>query len=425
MTATVLPRRSIVRARWLIPTAGTALDGGWLRLVDGTVVEIGRGPAPRSATDLGDAVVIPGLVNAHTHLEFSALERPLAGDGGLPGWIARLVALRRVAADDPLAREQAIRAGLAESLAAGVTALGEIATAPHSGPDSELPAGASSALPPAAPRMRVYRELLGLGPAALPRARAILAAEKPHRDPRWLPGISPHAPYSVAGPLAHHLLARARRLRLPVATHLAESADDARLIASGDGPFRALLDGLGAWPVPAPDLLPAAEWLTLLARAPRGLVIHATFLAEAGPDALDRLARHRDRLAVAICPRTARLLSGRLPPLARLGATGVRIALGTDGRGSAPDLDPRGECRALVDAGLASPAEALAMATHHAAWGLGMERSSGRLAIGHPADLAVIATGPTGDPHAALLDTSARVVATVIGGRIAHGTLAD
>lgn len=413
MTASVLPRRGVVRARWLIPNAGAVLDGGWLRVVDGTVAEIGRGPPPQPATDLGDAVVIPGLVNAHTHLEFSALERPLPGDDGLPGWIARLIALRRGVADDPLASEQAIRAGLAESLAAGVTALGEIAT----GPPVALPAGA--------PRMRVYRELLGLGPAALPRARAILAAEPRPGNPRWLPGISPHAPYSVAGPLAHHLLARARRLRLPVATHLAESADEARLIAGGDGPFRDLLDGLGAWPVPAPDLLPAAEWLTLLARAPRGLVVHATFLAEAGPDALDRLARHRDRLAVAVCPRTARLLSGRLPPLARLRATGVRIALGTDGRGSAPDLDPRAECRALVDGGLASPAEALAMATRSAAWGLGLERSSGRLAIGRPADLAVIATGPTADPHAALLDTSARVTATVIGGRIAHGTLAD
>lgn len=411
MTAAAPPGEGVVRARWLIPTAGSALDGGWLRIVGGTVAEIGRGTPPRPAIDLGDAVVIPGLVNAHTHLEFSSLPRPLSGDGGLPGWIARLVALRRGAADDPHAHERAIRAGLAESLAAGVTALGEIAT------QAPLP------LPRRAPRIRSYRELLGLGPAALPRARSVLAAERPPRDPRWLPGISPHAPYSVAGPLASRLLAGARRLRLPVAMHLAESADEARLVASGDGPFRTLLDDLGAWPTPAPHLLPAAEWLTLLARAPRGLVVHATFLAAAGGEALERLARHRGRLAVAVCPRTARLLSGALPPLARLRATGVRIALGTDGRGSAPDLDPRAECRTLVDAGLASPAEALAMATRHAAWGLGMERTAGRLGPGRPADLAVVATGPTGDPHAALLDPAARVVATMIGGRIAHGTL--
>ncbi len=406
----------ILRARWLVPVAGRAVEGGWLRLDRGRVAEIGQGPPPGPTLDLGDVVLIPGLVNAHTHLEFSLVDRPLPADGGLPGWIGRLVSLRRGAAADPQAHGRAVMAGLVESLAAGVTALGDIATAPH-------PGG-----PAITPRLRLYREVLGLGPAALPRARAAVGSSMAPDSmlpvaPRIHPGISPHAPYTVAGPLGLHLVAAARRRRLPVAMHLAESVDESQLVDHAAGPFRALLDGLGAWPDPPPALLPAADWITLLARAPRGLVVHATFLAEAGHGALERLARHRHRLAVAVCPRTARLLSGTLPPVARLRTCGVRIALGTDGRGSAPDLDPRAECRALVEAGLVTPAEALAMATVHAAWGIGLERVCGRLAPGRTADVAVIATGPTADPHAALLDPAAPVVATLVGGRVAHGVL--
>jgi len=410
VTGVVAPRSAILRARWLIPVAGRVLDGGWLRIERGRVRALGSGPPPGPATDLGDVVVVPGLVNAHTHLEFSLLPRPLPGDGGLPAWIARLVALRRAEGSDPAARGRAIAAGLAESLAAGVTAIGEIATAP-------MPEG----LPAARPRLRVYRECLGLAPAAASRAAA-LEREGFVVGARCLPGISPHAPYSVAAPLGRRLVAIVRRRRLPVAMHLAEAEEEAGFLETGTGPFRTLLDGLGAWPAPPPDLLPVADWLTLLARAPRGLVIHATFVA-AGSAPLDRLARHRDRLAVAVCPRTARLLSGRDPPLAALRAAGVRVALGTDGRGSSPDLDPRGECRALVDAGLATPAEALAMATTDAAWGIGLEHVSGRLAPGRPADLAVIATGRTADPHAALLDPAARVTATLLSGAAVHGRL--
>jgi len=406
------PPALTLRARWLIPVAGRALDGGWVRIERRRIVAIGAGRPSGPTTDLGDVVLLPGLVNAHTHLEFSRLERPIAADGGLPGWIARLVAVRRQAAGAGDHRS-AVADGLAESLAAGVTALGEIATAP-------MPT-----VPRPAPRLRVYRECLGLGPAAIDRAKAALATARAVAPPGVFPGVSPHAPYSVAAPLARWLVAAARRQRLPLALHLAESADEAGLIEDGTGPFRELLEGLGAWPTPPPSLLTAPQWLALSARAPRALVVHATHLAGAAPGSLECLARHRRRLAVAVCPRTALLLAGRLPPIDRLRATGVRLALGTDGRGSAPDLDLRAECRTLVEAGLVSPAEALAMATVDAAWGIGLEHLCGRLAVGRPGDLTAIATGPTGDPHAALLDPAARVVLTLVGGRVAHGSVPD
>lgn len=385
------------------------LDGGWLRVDRGRLAALGSGPPPCRAIDLGDAVILPGLVNAHTHLEFSELPAPLDGSGGLPEWIGRVVALRRGRA--AAAGDRSVRAGLAESAAAGVTLLGEIATA-------SPPAGSGAG----GPRMLVFREALGLSASAGAAALAALRGDLGRVVAAGLAaGVSPHAPYSVAAPLGRGALDLARRLRLPAAMHLAESPAEAELVASGTGPLRAALDRLGAWPEDQPRLLSAADWISCLARGPRGLVVHGTFLDDV---ALARLARHADRLAVVICPRTTQRLSDRLPPLERLRAHGIRVALGTDSRASNPDLSVLGECRAIVDGGLASPAEALAMATVAGAWALGRERLAGTLAPGRPADLVVLRPAHADrDPYAAILDPAATIEATLRTGRVIHGAL--
>lgn len=403
-----------VRVRHIVPIGGRPIAGEWLRILRGRVVSLGSGPAPGPCVELDDCLVVPGFVNAHTHLEFSDLDAPLTGQAGLPAWIARIVALRRSrpAGVGCETAPSSIRAGLLESAAAGVTTIGEIATT--------LPAHDTFTT---GPRVRVFREALGLSAPVTEAALATLRRDVGHLIAAGIPaGISPHAPYSVTAPLGRRLLEIARRARLPAAMHLAESPAEAELVAAGSGEFRALLESLGAWPAATPPrLLSAADWISLLARGPRGLVVHGTFLDD---DALGRLARHRDRLAVVVCPRTTRLLSGALPPLARLRAAGVRIALGTDSRASNPDLSVRGECRALVDGGLASPAEALRMATVDGAWALGFERHTGTLAPGRPADLVILRpTRPCNDPHEAALEPDTAVVATLRGGQLLHGRL--
>jgi cytosine/adenosine deaminase-related metal-dependent hydrolase len=292
--------------------------------------------------------------------------------------------------------------------------VGEIATAPA----TISPAGAS-------PRLRVFREAIGLSPATIDVASRSLARDLDRLSAHGLAsGISPHAPYTVAAPLAARLAREIARRRLPVAMHLAESLEEAELLATSGGPLRRMLEDLGAWQAEAPPrLLTAAEWITRLARAPRGIVVHGTHLP-ADADALARLARHRDRLCVAVCPRTTRSLSGRLPPVAAFRDAGARVALGTDGRGSNPDLSILAECRTLVDAGLVSPGEAVAMATEHGAWALGFERVAGRLASGRPADLVVLRPASAHrDPHDAALDPATTIVATLRAGRVIAGRL--
>ncbi len=401
-----------LRARHVLPIAANPIEDGWVRIERGFIRAMGRGRPTGPVHDLGDAIILPGLVNAHTHLEFSDIDRPLAGGGGLPGWIERVVALRKAraagGADEARRLAGAVAAGLAESAAAGVTAIGEIATAPH-------PAAQATG-----PAVRVFRETLGLSAAAMAGASSGLRRDLDRLAGGGVAvGISPHAPYSVGRLLGGQAVSEAARRRLPVAMHLAESPDEAELLATGGGAFRPLLERLGAWrPDAPPQLLPVADWITLLARAPRGLVVHGTFLPD-DPPALARLARHRDRLGVVVCPRTTRSLGGRLPPVQAFHAAGIRVAIGTDSRASNPDLAVLPECRALVEAGLVRPAKALAMATLHGAWALAFERRCGILAPGRPADLAILRpAGKQADPCEAALDPATEVAATLRRGRV-------
>jgi cytosine/adenosine deaminase-related metal-dependent hydrolase len=421
-SASSRPRPLTLRCRWLLPPAGPPLENVWLRIERGRVAGIGRRDPPGrrgEVVDPGDALVLPGLVNTHTHLEFSDFAKPLAADGGLPGWIAKVVACRRERAGgaESVARAAAaIRRGLAESAAAGVTTLGEIATT--------APPEAYAGPGPAA---RVFREGLGLRAAARDAVSRRVAADLDRLSAAGVAGgVSPHAPYSVAAPLGRGLLTLAIHRAVPVAMHLLESEAEAELLAGGGGPFRRLLEDLGAWdPADPPALLSAAEWIGRLALSRRGIVVHATHIGR-DSEALARLARHRDRLAVVVCPRTTRAISGTLPPLALLREAGLRVAIGTDSRASNPDLSVLAECRALVDAGLVSAEEALRMATIHAAWALGFERQAGVIAAGRPADLAILrpaCAAASRGPHALALDPATTVAAALRRGRVIAGGL--
>ena len=228
----------------------------------------------------------------------------------------------------------------------------------------------------------------------------------------------------MAESLGRQVVGEAVRRGLPMMMHLAESRDEAELLATGGGAFRTLLEKLGAWQADSPPrLLPLADWITLLARAPRGVVVHGTFLPE-DQAALSRLARHRDRLCVVVCPRTTLALSGRLPPVEAFRAAGIRVAIGTDSRASNPDLSVLADCRALVEGGVVSPAESLTMATRQGAWALSFERRCGILSPGRFADLAILRpVSRYADPSEAVLDPATQVAVTLRRGRVIAGNL--
>jgi cytosine/adenosine deaminase-related metal-dependent hydrolase len=399
-----------LRARWVLTMEGPPLEGGLVEIADGRIV--GVGPAGRGSVgsggnvvDLGDVVLMPGLVNAHAHLEFSDLTAPLGSPGTpLPQWIAEVIALRKRGDRDASA---AIRRGRAESLAAGVTTIGEIATAPIGCYDED----------PLASQCVLLLEAIGFSAQRVDSVAADVE-RRLSASGAWPAGVSPHAPYSTHPRLVAKLAALAAASGTPLAMHLAESREELEFLRTGGGPFRDLLEARSMWdPQAIPPGSRPRDYLQVLADSgcPRAIVVHGNYLAS---DEIALVGRLRERMSVAFCPRTHAHFGHDAYPLDAMLAAGVRVVLGTDSRASNPDLDLLAEVRfAARRFPQVAPERWLRMATLDTAYALGLETSTGSLAAGKRADLTVVPVASTDrEPCEAIVRGSARPVATWLRG---------
>jgi cytosine/adenosine deaminase-related metal-dependent hydrolase len=388
-----------------------------LTLRDDRILDLGSGKSQVADHDLGDAILFPQFINAHTHLEFSELQRPLGNPQmEFAQWLMEVIAWRRSRSQgippDELCRfkRRAIAAGLAESSAAAVAAVGEIGSAPCRADDYADSAAACV----------VFHERLGLATESLDGTQAELEQDLVGFAPAFQPldlervdrpdpcarsrrlraGISPHAPYSTHFELVRRLVDCARERGLPVAMHLAESRSELELLEERHGPLRRLLEALDVWRA---DAFPAGAsiraYLGLLAAAPRSLIIHGNYLTESD---LDFVARHRERMSIVYCPRTHAYFGHEPYPLREMLQRRIPVALGTDSRASNPDLSIAAEvCFAAARFPQVESAAWLRMVTADAARALGVEREWGTLTIGKRAALAsvVIPSAATEDVH--------------------------
>ena len=405
-----------LKARWLFPIAAPPIADGVLTISGGRIAGVGRKvPAGAELIDLsqqcapaGGAAIIPGLVNAHTHLEFSGLTAPLGSPGmPLPDWI-RLVVEHRQA--DAGAKGACIVSGLAESLRAGTTTIGEIATPPVT-PRPYADAKGGGVL---------FLESLGLSEeritAGIAASQEHLAA--PNRPGGFLHGLSPHAPYSTHWSLFIELCRTAAARRAPLAMHLAESAEELEYVHSGGGPFKTMLQDFGVWQRGgAPAEATPWNYLQQLAAAPRALAVHGNYF---GRKEIALLASQPSTMSVVYCPRTHRFFGHPSYPLGEMLSAGVRVAVGTDSRASNPDLSLLAELREIARRHSEIPLSVvLRMGTLDGAAALGCGDAVGSLEVGKQADAAVVALPPSNeaDPHALLLHHPASVVAVYQAGR--------
>ena len=365
------------------------------------------------------SIIIPGLINAHTHLELSHLSQPLQAGASFTDWVTQVIELnRRTSAED---RARGVALGVQQSLAAGVTCVGDIT---HSGDgwDQLL----ASPL-----RSTRFIEIFGHRPREIQqRIKDDLAVIAAHSFPARAdhrPGLSPHAPYS-AGPRAF-MAARqtAQQAGLPLATHLHETEDEIRLYQSGSGPMRrwppiragltlARFKPSGQSPIAtlaAAGFFDAPHLPSPVPPPPPVLIAHANYLDDADIDIL-----RRSGASVAYCPRSHAHFNHPPHPVERLLASGVNVALGTDSLASSPSLSVLDEMRFLHTVrSTISPAAILKMATSAAAVALGRSGLIGRLIPGEAADMTVLkAAGDIADPYAALLDQRTRVESVFIAG---------
>lgn len=406
-------QRPAFRARYLFPVDGPPIADGVLTVEGGRIAAVATSASSHAARDLGNVAVIPGLINAHTHLEFSDFTQPL-GEPGMPfvDWIRQVVAWRRAIPDESAAAartEAAIRAGLAESLRAGVTHLGDIATAGWSPAAlTESPIG-----------LTAFRELIGLSESRIEPLLEIASQHIANREDAVRRGISPHAPYTVSPELVRRVAQLSAERRFPLAMHLAETIEELELLASAAGPFVELLSELDAWdPSAVPRGIRPFDYLKLLSEADRALVIHGNYLVR---DEIELAAAHAERMAVVYCPRTHAFFHRGRYPLAEMLECGVRVALGTDSRASNPDLNLFEEMRFVAALGDVSLETALQLGTLAGAAALGVDAECGTLTPGKRADFAVVAlpeSKEASDPHELLFDAASHVTDVFIGGQI-------
>ena len=339
----------------------------------------GNAPAIPHTIDLGRQVILPGLVNAHTHLELSWMQGLVPPASSMPAWAAQLMALRGRAGDEPVAPVvDAIR----DARAAGTSVVGDVTnTLGAYGPlaDSEL-AGA------------IFRELLGFNSPdpvrSVEHAREQLAGLT---SSAWLrTSIVPHAPYSVSPELFKAIAGTAGGG--PLSIHLAESAEEIQFLRDGTGAWRELLGRLGAWNDRwTPPGCGPIEYLDRL-----GLVsnlLMAVHCVQATHDELRRLAGAG--ATVVTCPRSNRWTGAGAPPVEAFYASGVRVAVGTDSLASVENLSVFAELAELRRLAPAVPAaELLESATRHGAEALGFGRDFGTVEPGKRADLLAVRVPP-------------------------------
>lgn len=377
--------RTRYRARWLAPIASPPLKDGWVDVDGGVIRAVGAAAdagsdAADREVDLGSVCVLPGLVNAHTHLELSGQRSAVPPARSMPAWAAAL--MRNLQEEPPGAEQAAIVAAVAELRRAGTALVGDVTNTLAS--LAALEAGPVEAV--------VFHELLGFDVAG---AAAAAAAERLDRlvsergDERVRVRPAAHAPYSVSPALFRALAAVAG----PRSVHLAESREECEFLRAGTGAWREILDARGRWdpewrpPGSGPvAYLDALGWLR-----DDSLLVHGVQLQ---PDEIRRVAR--SGATIVTCPRSNAWTGAGVPPVRAFYAAGASVAVGTDSLASAPDLNTFAELAEVRRLAPEVPARRiLRSGTLDGAAALGRGRTHGAIEPSRRAALIAVETPAT------------------------------
>ena len=350
-------------ARWVVPIDGPPLEWGQVHIEGEKITGVSKAGTVDVDENLGEVILLPGLVNAHTHLDLTGFPQEKKDGSNFLEWIDSVIAHRM--STTPLQMQEHIQKGIDQSLKAGVCLIGDISAGGHSwNLLSQSKLGGV-----------VYFELLGLR-----RDRAQMALEaflswieriKPKDD--LSPGVSPHAPYTVRIELLNFAIEQ----ELPLQIHLAETLLEIELLQTRKGPFADWLIAKNVYD--ESGMVPSVRnILQLLDRNFQSVLVHGTCLTDFS----------EKKRKLVYCPRTHDFFNSSPHPMPQMLSAGWEIALGTDGLSSNPDLNVLSEAR-FVRAKFPqlSPDQILKMITINGAALLRADRKNGSLTRGKYANL--------------------------------------
>lgn len=383
---------TVYRAAWVVPIDQPPIPDCDVCVEDGRIVSLGPShlhstdPNARAygagvtVIDMGDVAIMPGLVNAHTHLELSWLRGKVPPANQFTDWVKGLFATRG-RPDSAMTPEMiaSIHEGIREAHWSGTVAVGDI-TNSLAAVEPMIAAGLDGV---------VFHELLGFKErdgALLPATRELRTAAAA-RGARV--SLAPHAPYSTSVELFKAIRDAVTSSDCPImSVHLGESAEEVELLEKGSGPWRGMLHAIGAWrddwPIPGCGPVQFLDRHGLIDA--RTLVVHGVQFDAA---ALDRLRQIGATLVT--CPRSNRWVGVGYPPIARFYASGVPVAVGTDSLASVEDLNLFSELKTMRYLAPAVPARRLLeSATLVGARGLGLDAELGSIAPGKRAEIIAV-----------------------------------
>ncbi len=419
----------VYQADWVLPITAPpiyqgaiAIEGSQIVFV-GTQSELALNPqfTRLEVNDFGEAALLPGLVNTHTHLELT-LMRGFLENLSFRDWILKLTKTKyERLSDEDLAVSATL--GAAEAIRAGVTCVADTG-------DSRAP---FDALIESGLRGIAFREAFGpdraVASESLEQLKAKVARMRDGETALVCVGVSPHAPYTVSAELFCRVIEYARLESLDVAIHTAESPAEQALLLSGTGDFaeRLALRGI-AWKAPGVSTIKYFARLGVLDAAP--LLIHCV---QVDDEDIELISRHQGR--IAHCPKSNAKLGHGIAPLAKFIRAGIRVGLGTDSVASNNRLDLMDE--ALVGSLLhratekkfnaPTADEMLQLMTIDGARALRMDPLIGSLEVGKQADFIAIDLSqahhaPVHDPVTAILFSASAndVRFTMVAGRVLY-----
>ena len=397
----------ILRAAWVLPIAGPPVRDGYVQIAADRIVAVGAAhdlPPDAEVTDLREVALLPGLVNAHVHLELTSYCGRIA-PATLWEWFQRIIPMR--AAPGQVEREaEGVRAGAQQALQAGTTCVADISRLNLHWPVlRELPL-----------RKICFVELLSvadLPPRNPDELRAAVQAIA--EDPLLTAGITPHAPYTVPVDHLRAALLLAAEIGRPWCVHWAESREECAFLRGDDSGLPEFLRKLLVRKNVAPPQMGTIELLQACTQgAGNGLLAHCNYLE---PEEIESLANSGH--TVVYCPRSHHFFNHPPHPWQKLRAAGGRVAIGTDSAASNDNLALLEELRFVRRHVADSPAplDLLELVTRIPAQALGLDEQVGTLAPGKQADLAAFpCSSITADPAAAIIDAAPAATGVWIAG---------
>jgi cytosine/adenosine deaminase-related metal-dependent hydrolase len=408
--------KTIHRAKYALVDPYVLLPNAAVAIVEnGTLADItpwrdSFRDSEKTVVDWGSAVIMPGLINAHVHLELTSLCNRLTEYDSFTDWLSQLIAERRSWNQDEF--QCSIREGINLSLASGTTTVGDIAT---SGITRSITRGNML-------RQVIFEESIALSPGQVEQTIAdlnrILDTSKPGELIRQ--GVSPHSPYSVSGELYRGLSALAHQRKIPLTTHVAETESEIQFLETGTGEFRDYLQALSVFPTGwnPPGLHPIPYLHSLGVLGPNCLLIHCNYMDRESIDLVSGSGS-----SIVYCPRSHAFFDHPQHPVRELLDAGINITLGTDSLASNTTLSMLDEMRFLYKERKDLKSEEILKAvTINSAKALNYGNSIGILKSGCRADMTVLEVPSNMKPHRVpdqILEGAGKCIGTIVEGQIA------